>query len=84
MSYPTPPAPGQKGYWRWLYHQMLAALSDGSFIRFNGYTVPGRTFQYRSLSEFRSLLSWVKDQADVEDGTPPYRGRTYAGQGGRG
>lgn len=78
------PIPGQKGYWRRLYHEMLAALSDGSFMRFNGYTVQGRTFQYRSLADFKKLLDWVRDQADLEDGIAPYRGRTSAGQGGRG
>ena len=79
----APPVPGQKGFWRYLYHQMLLAMQDGSFMRFNGYTVPNRTFQYRSLADFKKLLDWVKDQADVEDGAPPYRGRIYAGQGGR-
>lgn len=83
-SQTPPPTPGQKGYWRWLYNQMLTALSDGSFMRFNGYTVPNRTFQYRSITDFKKLLDWVKDQADAEDGTPSFRGRTYAGQGGRG
>ena len=76
--------PGQKGFWRQLYHKMLAALDDGSFIRFNGYTVPNRTFQYRSLQDFQKLLDWVEKQANLEDGIQPYRGRTFAGQGGRG
>ena len=76
--------PGQKGFWRQLYHQMLAALNDGSFLRFQGYTVPNRTFQYRNINDFMKLLDWVKAQADVEDGIQPYRGRTFAGQGGRG
>ena len=80
----TPPAPGQKGYWRWLYNQMLTALAEGTFLRFNGYSVPGRSFQYRSIADFRSLLAWVAQQADMEDGILPYRGRTRAGQGGRG
>jgi hypothetical protein len=84
MADATTPTPGQKGYWRWLHNRMLAALGDGSFLRFNGYTVPNRTFQYRSLSEYRSLLDWVKARADVEDGKAPYRGRTYAGNRGRG
>jgi len=76
--------PGQKGFWRALYNKMLAALDDGMFLRFNGYVVAGRTFNYRSVADFQKLLAWVKDQADVEDGTPSYRGRRYAGQGGRG
>lgn len=84
MSQTSPPIPGEKGYWRWLYNQMLTALAEGTFLRFNGYTVPGRSFQYRSLAEFRSLLDWVSDRADVEDGVIPYHGRTRAGQGGRG
>lgn len=77
------PAPGQPGYWRWLHTQMLAALADGSFLRFNGYTVAGRTFSYRSLADFRKLLDWVGSEADLEEGRRPYRGRVYAGQGGR-
>ncbi len=56
----SPPNPGTTGYWRWLYNQMLAAMADGSFMRFNGYTVPNRTFQYRSLPEFRAQLEWVE------------------------
>lgn len=78
------PQPGQRGYWRWLYHQMLAAMASGSWLRYSGYSVPGRTFNYRSLDEFRKLLDWVKGQADMEDGIPSYKGRIYAGQGGRG
>jgi len=76
--------PGQKGFWRQLYNRMLAALDDGTFMRFQGYTVPNRTFNYRSLQDFMKLLDWVKAQADVEDAIPPYRGRIYAGQRGRG
>lgn len=81
---PLAPAPGEPGHWRWLYNSMLTSLGDGSFLRFNGYTVAGRSFQYRSLDEFRSLLTWVKGQADIEDGIQPYKGRTYAGNRGRG
>jgi hypothetical protein len=83
MSQTPPPAPGQKGYWRWLYTQMQAAMGDGAFMRFNGYSVPGRSFQYRSLADFQKLLNWVEGKADIEDGVAPYRGRIYAGCGGR-
>ena len=76
--------PGQKGFWRALYNNMLAAMEDGTFMRFQGYTVLGRTFNYRSLQDFLKLLSWVEAKADLEDGALPYRGRTYARQGGRG
>lgn len=72
------------GYWRTLYNKMLASLEDGNFMRFNGYTVEGRTFQYRSLQDFLKLLDWVKVKADLEEGLAPYRGRTYAGNAGRG
>ena len=76
--------PGQKGFWRALYNKMLAALDDGTFMQLQGYTVPNRTFTYRTLPDFLKLLEWVKSKADIEDGILPYRGRTYAGQGGRG
>ncbi|MCL1915682.1 MAG: hypothetical protein FWG17_03095 [Desulfovibrionaceae bacterium] len=76
--------PGQKGFWRQLHNSMLAALDDGTFMRFDGYIVSGRTFNYRSLGDFIKILEWVKGQADLEDGVPSYRGRTYAGQRGRG
>ena len=79
MSQTPPPAPGEKGYWRWLYNLMLASLADQSFMRFNGYTVPGRTFQFRGLAEFRAFLAWVEDKANLEDGIRPYIGRTHAG-----
>jgi hypothetical protein len=72
------------GFWRALYGKMLAALEDGSFMRLNGYTVPGRTFQYRGLQDFLKILDWVKARADLEEGVAPYRGRTYAGNAGRG
>jgi len=84
MSQTPSSIPGQTGFWRSLHNKMLAALEDGSFMRFSGYTVPGRSFSYRGLSEFRDLLDWVEGKADLEDGVPPYRGRIYAGQGGRG
>ncbi|MDR2051127.1 MAG: hypothetical protein LBQ63_05075 [Deltaproteobacteria bacterium] len=74
----------EPGYWRTLYDKMLASLEDGNFMRFNGYTVPGRTFQYRGLAEFLKALDWVKAKADLEEGRASYRGRIYAGQGGRG
>jgi len=75
--------PGHKGFWRQLYHEMTAALADGAFMRFNGYTVPNRTFNYRSLDEFRKLIDWVRTQADLEEGIARHRGRILAGQGGR-
>lgn len=80
----VPVQPGEKGYWRWLYNQMLAAHADGAFLRFSGYTVPGRTFNYRTLADFRTHLDWVQMKAELEEGTPAFRGRTYAGNGGRG
>jgi hypothetical protein len=76
-----PPTPG---FWRELHNKMLAALADGNFMRFSGYSVPGLNFNYRSLNEFWTLLKKVEDEANLEDGVAPYRGRSYAGQGGRG
>jgi hypothetical protein len=76
-----PPTPG---FWRELHNKMLAALEDGNFMRFSGYSVPGLNFNYRSLNEFWQLLKKVEAEAAVEEGVPPYRGRSYAGQGGRG
>ncbi len=72
------------GFWRTLHNTMLASLNSGAFLQFNGYTVAGRTFQYRSLEEFRNILDWVEEEAAKEEGKPLYKGRTYAGQGGRG
>ena len=40
--------------------------------------------RYRSLDDFRSLLDWVKREADKEDGIAPYRARRVARNGGRG
>lgn len=72
------------GMWRRLYEKMLADLESPSFRRFGSYSVAGRTFSYRSLEDFRKLLSWVKDQADLEEGQVPYVARRPLGNGGRG
>jgi hypothetical protein len=78
MSQTTP------GFWRALHQKMLAALEDGQFMRLSGYTVPGRTFNFRSIQDFLKTLDWVAQKADLEEGILPYRGRTYAGNRGRG
>jgi hypothetical protein len=72
------------GIWRKLHNKMLAAMENGSFMQFSGYTVAGLTFNYRSLSEFWEVLADVEARADMEDGVTRYQGRRYAGQGGRG
>jgi hypothetical protein len=74
----------EPGFWKALYEKMLSALEEGAFMRFNGYTVPGKTFQYRSIADFLQALEWVKGKADMEEGVRPYRARTYAANGGRG
>ena len=80
-----PPASGEKGFYRWLHNQMMAAFADGSFLRFNGYTVPGgQSFQYRTPKEFLEIAEKIEAKADIEDGVRPFHRRTYARQGGRG
>jgi hypothetical protein len=74
----------QPGIWRKLHASMLATLEDGSFMRFSGYSVAGRTFTFRNLKEFWQVLREIEALANMEEGLPPYRGRGYAGQGGRG
>ena len=59
-------------------------MQSAAFRRFGSYTIANRTFTYRSLTEFRDHLKFVKEQADLEDGTPPYRARVYLRNGGRG
>jgi hypothetical protein len=78
------PLPGQKGFWRALYNKMLADLENDSWRRMQSYQIAGRVLPYRNLEGYLNLLKMVQDKADVEDGTLSYRGRTYAGQGGRG
>lgn len=72
------------GMWRSLYEKMLADLESPAFRRFGSYSIAGRSYSYRSLSEFRNLLAWVKDQADLEDGQAPYVARHSLINGGRG
>lgn len=70
--------------WADLHRQMLDDLASGAWRRFSGYSLAGRSYTYRSLDEFRKLLDWVKEQADLETGAPRFRRRTRARQGGRG
>lgn len=72
------------GAWRELYDQMLEDMRSPSFRRFGSYSVAGRSFTYRSLSEFKNLLAWVKANADLEDGIQPYLARKGLVNGGRG
>ena len=65
------------GYWRDLYEKMREDLQSPAFRQFGSYS-------YRSLDDFRSLLDWVKREADKEDGIAPYRARRVARNGGRG
>lgn len=72
------------GYWRELYEKMREDLQSPTFRQFGSYSIAGRTFTYRSLSEFLSLLDRIKREADKEDGIVPYRARRVARNGGRG
>lgn len=78
------PKPGEKGYWRWLYNQMLDDLGSDSWRRMQSYQIAGRMVTYRNFEGYLNLLKMVEAKAGAEDGTPPFRGRTYAGQRGRG
>ena len=44
---------------------MLAALADGSFMRFQGYSMPGRIFTFRSIRDFRETLDGVEGRTDA-------------------
>lgn len=72
------------GYWRALYEKMREALQSPAFRQLGSYSIAGRSFTYRSLTNFRSLLDWVKREAGKEDGIAPYRARRVARNGGRG
>lgn len=71
--------------WAELKQQLLNDLADGAWRTISSYTLPGgRAVSYRSLDEFKKLLTMVEEEAAKEEGTPRYWGRTYARQGGRG
>ncbi|MDL2306637.1 hypothetical protein LJC48_01220 [Desulfovibrio sp. OttesenSCG-928-C06] len=74
--------------WSALLADMKADLASGAWRTMSSYSVPGpngvRSVSYRSLDEFMDLYKWVEDEAVKESGIPLYRGRTRAGQGGRG
>lgn len=44
------------GYWRDLYEKMREDLQSPAFRQFGSYSIAGRSFSYRSLDDFRSLL----------------------------
>ena len=69
--------------WRELYIRMVADLNSNAWRTMSSYSVAGTTISYRSLAEFKEMLTFVQDKADVEDGTPSYRGRTSARARGR-
>lgn len=72
------------GPWRTLYEQMLSDMAQPTFRRMGSYTVAGQTMQYRSLADFRKLLEWVRQKAELEEGRAPYRARVPMANGGRG
>lgn len=72
------------GIWRSLYEQMLEDLKSPAFRRFGSYSIAGRSFSYRSIDEFRKLLTWVKANAELEEGITPYLARKGLVNGGRG
>jgi hypothetical protein len=75
--------------WKDLYRQLLNDLASPSFRTMQSYTVSSggaggsRQVSYRSLSELKSLIDWVKIEMDEEQ-LGPYHGRTFAVNGGRG
>ncbi len=69
--------------WRELLEQMRHDLASGAWRTMSGYTVAGRTINYRSFAEFRAMFDFVADEAAKEDGQTGYRGRMYAAQGRR-
>jgi hypothetical protein len=75
--------------WSDLYNQLLNDLASPSFRTMQSYTVSAggsagtRQVTYRSLSELKALIDWVKAEAE-EELLGPYHGRTLAANGGRG
>lgn len=72
------------GVWREVYEKMLEDLKSPAFRRFGSYSIAGRSFSYRSIDEFKKLLDWVGQQADLEEGLVPYKARKSIINGGRG
>lgn len=70
--------------WAALREQLLDDLASGAWRTLASYSMSGRTFTYRSLADFRELLAFVEAEMVKETGTPQFRRRTYARQGGRG
>ena len=67
--------------WKDLESKMLDDLA-GQNWRTSEYDVDGKTMKYRSFSEFKSVLEYVRNRAALESGSASPR--TYAGNGGAG
>lgn len=72
------------GPWRTIYEQMLEDMGSPTFRRMGSYTVAGQTMTYRNLAEFRKILEWARQNAELEEGRVPYRARVPLANGGRG
>jgi hypothetical protein len=76
--------------WKALKQQILNDLVDPSFRKMGQYTINAagtggsRSVTYRSLEQLKSLLDWVEKEEAKEEGVPPYVGRAYAKNNGRG
>jgi hypothetical protein len=83
MSEEQAPSTAQKfTTWAALREQMLDDLASGAWRTLSGYSLSGRTFNYRSLKDFRELLAFVEAEAAKESGVPRFRRRTFARMGG--
>lgn len=65
--------------WADLYSQMLDDLASGNW-RTQEYRIGQRARTFTSWADFKSMLAWVKTQAEAEAGT--FSPRTYARRGG--
>lgn len=66
-----------------LLEKMKGDLASDAWRTLSGYSVNGRSFTYRTFDDWLKIYRFVQDQAALEEGKAPYRGRMFAGVGGR-
>ncbi len=69
--------------YRELLLQMQDDLASGAWRTLSSYSLNGRSFTYRSFAEWQKIFEFVREEAAIETGRAPYRGRMFAGQGAR-
>jgi hypothetical protein len=67
--------------WADLVCQLKNDLADQAWRRTQSYSIAGRSVAYRNLQDLLNLLAYAEQKAACEQGR--FRGRAYAGNGGR-